>query len=64
MRFARQLVKYRGFQGTIDYNEDTKVFFGKLQNVEASWISYEAGTAEECHEEFMRCVNQHIRDKK
>ncbi len=50
---------YRGYIGTIEWNEEDKVFFGQLENIE-DLISYEAATRFELENEFHAAVDEYI----
>ena len=40
-------LKYKGYTGSVEYSEDDKCLFGKVQGMSKDSITYEGSTVEE-----------------
>ena len=52
---------YRGYTGTIEFDEDDRVFHGRLVGIRGI-VTYEAGTAEEIVTAFHDSVDDYLED--
>ena len=52
-------VEYRGYQGSVHYHDDDRVFYGKLMFIPAL-ISYEGTAVEKLNESFRAAVDDYL----
>ncbi len=52
-------IKHRNIYGTIDFDEESKMFFGKLIGINGV-VMYEGENAVEFHENFISAVDEYI----
>ena len=57
------LVKYKGYYGSIEFDEESMVFYGQIQFIR-SLISYEAENAKELINSFHNAVSEYLEDCK
>lgn len=53
------VMKYKGFVGSVEYSDDDKVFFGKVEGIRGL-VNYEATSVEELNNEFHSAVEDYI----
>lgn len=53
------ILKYKGYIGSLEYSETDSVFFGKVQGIQ-SLISYEGETAKELLSDFHQAVDDYL----
>ena len=53
------LMKYKGYEGSIEFSETDGVYFGKVQHVD-SLISYEGATQSALLDDFHRAVDDYL----
>lgn len=56
-------LKYKGYNTTIYYSPENKIFFGKLENIKGL-VNFEAPTIKKAKEEFEKAVDDYIIFKK
>lgn len=59
MKFANQYLKYKGYEGSIEYTLEDKVLFGKVQGIR-SLLSYEGNTVPELEKDFRETVDAYL----
>ncbi len=52
------MMKYKGFQGSIEYSQEDAVFHGQLLNVDGL-VTYEADTREALEQSFQEAVDDY-----
>ena len=57
----KDTMTYKDFIGTVHYSSEDKVFFGKIEGINAV-ISFEGETVQELEEGFKYMVDEHIKD--
>lgn len=57
----KDTMTYKDFIGTVHYSSEDKVFFGKVEGINAV-ITFEGETVQELEEGFVYMVNEHIKD--
>ena len=50
-------LKYKGYTGSVEYSEDDKCLFGKVQGMSKDSITYEGSTVEELTADFEGAVD-------
>jgi predicted HicB family RNase H-like nuclease len=55
----KNMMKYKGYYGSIEFNAEDLVFYGKLEFIR-SLISFEGETAKEIDRSFKEAVNDYI----
>ena len=53
-------LKYKGYTGSVEYSEDDKCLFGKVQGMMRDNITYEGATVEELTEDFEGAVDDYL----
>jgi predicted HicB family RNase H-like nuclease len=56
-------LEYKGYIGSIEYNKEDKLFFGKLLGIK-SLISYEGKTGPQLEKDFIAAVDDYLADCK
>lgn len=54
------LLKYKGYTGSVEYSDEDKCLFGKVQGLHGTLISYEGTTIEEITEDFQEAVDDYL----
>lgn len=57
------LIKYKGYYGSVEFDEESMVFYGQIQFIR-SLISYEAENAKELIDSFHSAVSEYLEDCK
>jgi predicted HicB family RNase H-like nuclease len=57
------ILTYKGFTGSVNYNADDHVFFGKIEGIN-DLVTFEGTTVDELENAFQEMVNLHIDDCK
>ena len=53
-------LKYKGYTGSVEYSEDDKCLFGKVQGMAKDNITYEGATVEELTADFQGAVDDYL----
>lgn len=53
-------LKYKGYIGSVEYSEEDKCLFGKVQGLHGTLISYEGTTVDEIKEDFEGAVDDYL----
>ena len=53
-------LKYKGYTGSVEYSEEDKCLFGKVQGMAKDSITYEGSTVEELTEDFEGAVDDYL----
>lgn len=53
-------LKYKGYIGSVEYSEDDKCLFGKVQGLHGTLISYEGTTVEEIKNDFEGAIDDYL----
>lgn len=53
-------LKYKGYTGSVEYSDDDKCLFGKVQGLHGSLISYEGTTIEEITNDFHEAIDDYL----
>jgi predicted HicB family RNase H-like nuclease len=59
----KDILKYKGFIGSVHYASEDKVFYGKVEGVN-DLITFEGSTVNDIEEGFRYMVDEHIKDCK
>ncbi len=57
------LIKYKGYYGSVEFDEESMVFYGQVQFIRGL-ISYEAENAKELIDSFHNAVSEYLEDCK
>ena len=57
----KDIMKYKGFIGSVQYAAEDRVFYGKIEGVN-DLITFEGSTVDELEEGFKYMVDEHIKD--
>ena len=57
----KDIMKYKGFIGSVHYASEDKVFYGKVEGVN-DLITFEGSTVNDLEEGFRYMVDEHIKD--
>ena len=52
-------LKYKGFIGSVDFSEEDKVFFGKIENIDGL-VNYEGNNLTEVEKAFHETVDDYL----
>ena len=55
------LLRYKGFIGSVHFSADDNVFFGKLEGIN-DLVTFEGKTVQELNDAFCYMVDEHIKD--
>ena len=55
-----EYLKYKGYTGSVEYSEEDKCFFGKVQGMTKDGITYEGDTVEELTKDFEGAVDDYL----
>jgi predicted HicB family RNase H-like nuclease len=53
-------LKYKGYTGSVEYSEEDKCLFGKVQGMSKDSITYEGSTVEELTADFEGSVDDYL----
>ena len=54
------MLKYKGYTGSVEYSDEDKCLFGKVQGLHGTLISYEGTTIEEITKDFECAVDDYL----
>lgn len=54
------VLKYKGYTGSVEYSDEDKCLFGKVQGLRKDCISYEGVTVTELQEDFETAVDAYL----
>ncbi|MGN0228288.1 MAG: type II toxin-antitoxin system HicB family antitoxin [Muribaculaceae bacterium] len=54
------MLKYKGYTGSVEYSDEDKCLFGKIQGLPGILISYEGTTIEEITNDFHVAVDDYL----
>lgn len=57
----KDVLKYKGFIGSVHFSTDDRVFFGKIEGIN-DLVTFEGTTVEELENGFYSMVDDHIND--
>jgi predicted HicB family RNase H-like nuclease len=57
----RDILKYKGFIGSVHFSTNDRVFFGKIEGIN-DLVTFEGTTVEELENGFQSMVEEHIND--
>jgi predicted HicB family RNase H-like nuclease len=57
----KDILIYKGFIGSVHFNTDDRVFFGKIEEIN-DLVTFEGTTVDELENAFRYMVDEHIRD--
>lgn len=55
------LMRYKGYIGSVEYSEEDEVLFGKVQGIR-SLIAYQGQTIHELKQAFHECIDEYLED--
>jgi predicted HicB family RNase H-like nuclease len=55
----KNLLKYKGFIGSVHYSSEDRVFFGQIEGIN-DLVTFEGTTIDELEEAFKYMVEEHI----
>ena len=53
-------LKYKGYTGSVEYSEEDKCLFGKVQGMAKDSIAYEGSTVEELTKDFEEAIDDYL----
>ncbi|KRM38827.1 HicB protein [Lactobacillus hamsteri DSM 5661 = JCM 6256] len=59
MNSSNRYLKYKGYEGSIEYSLDDGILFGKVQGIK-SLISYEGVTIQELEKDFKGAIDDYL----
>jgi predicted HicB family RNase H-like nuclease len=54
-------LKYKGYTGSVEYSEEDKCLFGKVQGMPKDCITYEGSTVEELTADFEGTIDDYLK---
>lgn len=54
------LLRYKGYTGNIEYSEEERTFFGKVQGLRRDGIIYEGDSAESIRKDFEEAIDHYL----
>ena len=57
------LMQYKGYQGSVEYSDEDKILFGKVQFIK-SLLMYEGNTIEELEQSFHQVIDEYLEECK
>ena len=54
------LLRYKGYTGSVEYSDEDKCLFGKVQGLHGTLISYEGTTIDEITDDFHNAVDTYL----
>jgi predicted HicB family RNase H-like nuclease len=55
-----EYLKYKGYTGSVEYSEEDKCLFGKVQGLAKDLVTYEGSTIEELTKDFEGAVDDYL----
>lgn len=55
--------EYKGYKGTIEYDYEDNIHYGKLLNIE-DFVNYQADKVEDLYEHYKNAIDDYIEIKK
>lgn len=55
-----ELLKYKGYTGSVEFSEEDNCFFGKVQGTLGTLISYEGTTIDEIRADFEGAIDENL----
>ena len=55
-----EYLKYKGYTGSVEYSEEDKCLFGKVQGLTKDLVTYEGSTIEELTKDFEGAVDDYL----
>jgi len=59
----KNLLKYKGFIGSVHFSAEDRIFYGKIEGIN-DLVTFEGTTVDELENAFKLMVEQHIQDCK
>ena len=59
----KNILKYKGFIGSVNFNPDDQIFYGKIQGIN-DLVTFEGTIVEELENAFKSMVEEHMNDCK
>jgi predicted HicB family RNase H-like nuclease len=59
----KNIIRYKGFIGSVNYAAEDRVFYGKIEGIN-DLVSFEGSTVDELEKGFKYMVDKHIEDCK
>lgn len=59
MKFTNQYLKYKGYEGSIEYTLEDKILFGRVQGIK-SILTYEGNTIPELENDFHDTIDEYL----
>lgn len=56
-------LEYKGFEGTVEWNDHDECYYGQVVGIEPDLVSYEGKTIEELEEDFRVAMNDYLDGK-
>lgn len=56
-------LEYKEFKGTVEFDEELKVYHGLVKNIEPDLIAYDGKTLEELEKSFRNGIELHLEEK-
>ena len=53
-------LKYKGYTGSVEFNDEDNCLFGKVQGLHGTLISYEGMTIDEIREDFEGAIDDYL----
>ena len=53
-------LNYKGYTGSVEYNEEDNCLFGKVQGMRSDSITYEGNTVEELTKDFHNAIDDYL----
>lgn len=57
----KNILKYKGFIGSVHFNAEDRIFFGRIEGID-DLVTFEGTTVDELEESFKFMVEEHIAD--
>ena len=56
----KNIMTYKGYYATIQYSDNDKIFFGEIENLPRSSISFEGNNVEELRKDFEEAIDGYL----
>ncbi|MCM1067504.1 MAG: type II toxin-antitoxin system HicB family antitoxin [Muribaculaceae bacterium] len=53
-------MKYKGYSGSVEFSPEDNCFFGKVQGIKGTLISYEGTSVDEIRQDFEQAVDYYL----
>ncbi len=57
-------MEYKGYIGSINYNDDDQIFYGKVEGLKKTFISFEGTSVKELRKDFEESIDFYLEDCK